>query len=238
MRGGAGVTAATRAFLAEHLRAPVIVALLLVLPALFVGLASDVLSEFASALGGALAGNAAAALGAGWAVAFLTGAVAYFQTASSRGADRRLALAGLGALRVAGSRMTASLLLAGLITAVAYLTLWVVSGIQHPLHAAAALAAFSMVYLAVGSVAGVLFRDPLEGSLAVAFLFMLDVFSGPGMGRAAGIPTPTREAGELLIAAGAGMSSSPRGWASAGLIALGGMLLALCVFWSSARSRA
>ncbi len=102
----------TVVFAREQLRAPFTLALLVAIPALFVISAAGVLSEFASALGGSLAGDAAAALSAGWAAAFISGALGFFQAASSRGADRRLALAGLGPARVASSRIAASVGLA------------------------------------------------------------------------------------------------------------------------------
>ena len=95
----------TAVFAREQLRAPFTLALLIAIPALFVVSAAGVLSHFAGALGGSLSGDASVALSAGWAAAFISGALGFFQAASSRNADRRLALAGLGAPRVAASRI-------------------------------------------------------------------------------------------------------------------------------------
>src|SRR5438093_1569414 len=75
--------------------------LLVVIPVFFVLIFASVLGEFSKALGGTLAAQSATAISAGWAAAFLAGTLAFFQVASSRGADRRLAAAGFGALRVA-----------------------------------------------------------------------------------------------------------------------------------------
>src|SRR3954452_17346019 len=54
------------------------------------------LKRFAGALGGSLAADAAVSSSVGWAAAFIAGALGFFQAASSRGADRRLVVAGLG----------------------------------------------------------------------------------------------------------------------------------------------
>src|SRR5829696_7987021 len=152
----------TAVFAREQLRAPFTLALLVVIPALFVVSAAGALSDFAAALGGSLAGNAAVGLSAGWAAAFLSGTLGFFQAASSRGADRRLALAGLGPARVAASRIAASVGLAVVAAAVAVL-------------------AFALLYLAIGVLIGSVVIDPLEGSLLVVFVFLLDAFGGPGM---------------------------------------------------------
>src|SRR5215217_3597981 len=74
----------TAVFAREQLRATFALALLVVIPALFVVSAAGALSDFASALGGSLAGDAAVGLSAGWAAAFISGALGFFQAASSR----------------------------------------------------------------------------------------------------------------------------------------------------------
>jgi hypothetical protein len=73
------------------LRAPFTLVLLIAVPVVFVVSAASTLHDFADALGGSLASDAAVALSAGWAAAFLSGALGFFEAASSRGADRRLA---------------------------------------------------------------------------------------------------------------------------------------------------
>jgi hypothetical protein len=120
----------TVVFAREQLRAPFTLALLVAVPGLFVVSAAGVLSDFASALGGSVAGDAAV-LSAGWAAAFVSGALGFFQAASSRGADRRLALAGLGPARVATSRISASVLLAFVAAAAAFAALVVRVDVAH-----------------------------------------------------------------------------------------------------------
>jgi hypothetical protein len=224
-------------FTREQLRTPFALALLLGLPALFVWWTGDVLSEFAQALGGADLGARAAALGAGWGAAFVAGALGYFQAASSRGADHRLALAGMGAPRLAAARLLAGVALGALVTTSAFFALWVQVGVAHPGHAAVAVGAFAAVYVGVGATVGSVVTDQLSGSLVVAFVFLLDVFSGPGMGNAGGLPTPSRSAGELLMAAGSGTTSPGADWYGAAITVVGALLIAGAVFWVSARAR-
>jgi hypothetical protein len=230
---------AGRAFVREHLRARLTLVLLVVIPAFFVLIFASVLGDFAAALGGTIDDSATTAISAGWAAAFLSGTLAFFQVSSSRGADRRLALFGMGAGRVALARITASLALAFTVSAVAYLTLWLRSGIGHPVHAAFAVFAFAAIYTGVGALVGAVVSGPLEGSLLVLLVFMVDVFSGPAMTSAGGLGTvtPTRVAGDLLIAAGGSRSSAPGDWITVLLTALGGLAVAFGAFWLSARPR-
>jgi hypothetical protein len=226
-------------FLREHLRARLTLAMLVIIPALFVLVSSAVLGEFASALGGSVAGDAAGALGAGWAAAFLAGALGFFQVSSSRDADRRLALAGMGAARVVLARIFASIVLGLLISGVAFLTLLITAGVVHPAHAFAAIFAFALIYIGIGTLVGSVISGPLEGSLTVAFIFLIDAFSGPGMSGGGGIAQamPTRKAADVLIAAGAGAGSPAGDWTAVVLTTLGSLLIATAAFWLAARPR-
>lgn len=227
-------------FLREQIRAPLNLVLLVAIPVFFVLIFASVLGEFAEALGGDLAEQAATSISAGWAAAFLCGALAFFQVVSSREADRRLALAGLGAWRVASSRIAAALVLGAAVSLVAYLTLWLRSGVEHPLHAAAAIFFFAAIYIGIGALIGAFVRDPLSGSLLVVLVFSLDVFSGPAMTSNGGLGnfTPTRDAADLLIAAGGGQGSPAGDWLGAGTVALAALAIALTAFWLAARRRA
>jgi len=226
-------------FLREQIRAPLNLVLLVAIPAFFVLIFASVLGEFAEALGGDLARQSATAISAGWAAAFLCGALSYFQVSSSREADRRLALAGLGPRRVATGRIAASLALGVVVSVVAYLTLWLRSGVAHPLHVAAAIFIFAAIYIGVGALIGTLVRGPLEGSLLVVLVFSLDVFSGPAMTSSGGFGnfTPTNHAANLLIAGGGGQGSPTSDWIGGAAIAFGGLLVALVAFFLSARGR-
>ena len=231
---------ASSSFVREQLRAPLTLVLLIAIPVFFVLIFASVLGEFSKALGGTLASQSATAISAGWATAFLSGTLAFFQVASSRGADRRLAAAGLGAVRVAISRISASVLLGVTVSAVAFVTLWLRSGIGHPLHAAVAIFAFSAIYIGIGALIGALVSAPLEGSLLVILVFSVDAFSGPQMTSAGGVGaffTPTRHAANLLIAAGGGQGSPGADWLGVAAVAFGALAVALAAFWLAARTR-
>ena len=233
-------SAVTLSFTREQLRTPLTVVLLVAIPAFFVLIFANVLGQFSEALGGTLATRSATSISAGWAAAFLSGTLGFFQVSSSRGADRRLAAAGLGAARVALSRIGASLLLAASVGAVAFLTLWLRSGIGHPAHAAVAIMAFATVYIGIGALVGAFITAPLEGSLLVILVWALDVMSGPQMTSATGrlgALTPTRDAANVLIAAGRGQSSPSADWLGVSAFTAGSLAIALAAFWLAARTR-
>lgn len=226
------------AFVREHLRAPLTLVLLVAIPAFFVLIFASVLGDFAKALGGTLASQSVTAISAGWAAAFLSGTLAFFQVSSSRAADRRLAAAGLGPVRVAVSRILAALAIGATISAVAFLTLLLRSGIGHPLHAAVAIFAFAAIYIGIGALIGAFVKGQLEGSLLVILIFSFDAFSGPQMTSNGLVAvTPTRNAANLLIAAGGGQGSPGGDWVGALAVALAALLVALAAFWFAARTR-
>jgi hypothetical protein len=141
-------------------------------------------------------------------------------------------------LRVALSRIAASLLLAATVSAVAFVTLWLRSGIGHPLHAAIAVFAFAAIYVGVGAIVGALITAPLEGSLLVMLVWSLDAFSGPQMtSSGGGLLTPTRDAAKLLIAAGAGRGSPEVDWLQVIGVTVLALGAALAAFWLAARTR-
>ncbi len=227
----------TLVFTREQLRAPFTLVLLIGVPVLFVVSAAGVLSDFARALGGSLTGNASVGLSAGWAAAFLSGALGFFAASSSRGADRRLALAGLGPARVALSRIAAAIALATIASVAAFAALEARSAIAHPWHAALAVIAFGWLYLGVGVLVGSIITDALEGSLIVVFIFMLDVFSGPGMSTTAAPWAISRKAADVLIAAGLARPSPSRDWIALSLTTAVALTAAFVVFVVSARRR-
>jgi hypothetical protein len=226
------------AFVREHLRAPLTLALLVAIPVFFVLIFASILGDFAKALGGTLAAQSATAISAGWAAAFLSGTLAFFQVSSSRSADRRLAAAGLGPIRVAVSRIVAALAIGVTVSAVAFVTLWLRSGIGHPFHAAVAIFTFAAIYIGIGAVIGAFVKGALEGSLLVMLVFFVDAFSGPQMTSGGALAfTPTRNAANLLIAAGGGHGSPGGDWVGAAAVALAALAVALAAFWFSARTR-
>jgi len=71
-------TVVVPSFVREHLRERLTLVLLVGIPVFFVLIFASVLGQFSAALGGSLAGRAATAISAGWAAAFLSGALAFF----------------------------------------------------------------------------------------------------------------------------------------------------------------
>lgn len=162
----------------------------------------------------------------------------FFQATSSRGADRRLALAGAGPVRVAASRTGASLVLAAVAAAAGFIALLLRTGLAHPWHAAAAVLSFALIYLGVGVLIGSVISAPLEGSLAVAFVFLLDVFAGPGMASHAAFYSVSRKAADVLITAGLGHGSPAADWVKLSAVVLTALFCSFAAFVYSARSRA
>lgn len=109
--------------------------------------------------------------------------------------------------------------------------------VAHPLHAAVAVLAFAVICLAIGTVVGSVLRGQLEASLAVAGVFLLDVFVGPGMSPE---PPPwalSQAAGEVLIAA-ASAGASPNGdWLKLAVVLAVALMTAFGVFVLTARAR-
>ncbi len=79
---------------------------------------------------------------------------------------------------------------------------------------------------------------PLEGSLAVAFVFLLDVFSGPGMAATPAFYSVSRKAADVLITAGLGQAPPASDWVKLGAVVLIALLTSFTVFAYTARSRA
>lgn len=233
------VLVAASDFVRQYVREPITVVMLVVIPVVFVVISASALEELSDALGGDASGSAATALGAGWAASFLGGVLGFFQVSSSRDADRRLALAGLGALRVAAARIGACVALAVLVAVVALLALWIDEGIEQPLGAFGAILASGLIYVGIGAIVGSLITDDLTGSLTVALIFVMDMYSGPGMAGTGGAAkaTPTRRSSEVLMDAGGGAGSSAGDWAIIGATALGALAIAFAAFWYSARPR-
>lgn len=171
----------TGRFLQEYVRRPINLALLVIVPLLFVTLAAGGLADFAEAIGGVGDADLIAAPTAGWAAAFLAGVAGFFHVLGSRSADRRLAAAGLGAHTVVAARLISGGLLSLLAAGAATLALMVRTDVADPVRAVAGTMLFAVIYLAIGAAVGSVVRSDVNGSLVVIFVWMLDVFLGPGM---------------------------------------------------------
>ena len=170
-----------RRFLVDYGRRPLNVVLLVVVPVVFVALAATAIVDFVDVVGGPADPDVLAAPTAGWAAAFLAGVAGFFLVQGSRAPDRRLADAGMGGGRVAVARLTTGLLLAFAAAFASLAALVVRTTVSDPLRALVGTAMFAVIYLGIGVAVGAVVADPVNGSLLVVFVWMIDVFLGPAM---------------------------------------------------------
>ena len=217
-----------RRFLADYARNPVNVLLLLVVPTIFVVVVAGSMADAAKLLGG-IGGPAVETATAGWAAAFLAGVAMYFQTAATRETDRRVVIAGLPAFTLVVARLMTGLTLAVGASLAAMLALAVRTGIDHPVRVATGTAMFAVIYVAVGAVVSVFARNPVNGTVIVLFVWILDVFFGPAMGAAdrsitRGLPTHFVTLWMVDLPSRHGGRPGDLGWA--GLWTVGAIVLA------------
>ncbi len=228
----------TRRYFAEYARSPLNLVLLVVVPVVFVTLSAGALASFADLLDGAGNSRGLKANTAGWAAAFLAGVAAYFQVSGSREADRRLALAGLGAGRVVAARLASGLALALLAATGALLALAVRTGLPDPLRTLAATLMFAVIYLAIGALVGVLVRDEVNGSVTILFIWFLDVFFGPTMSGSDALVTrlfPTHFVSLVMVDANSGHAGPLSDLVVALVWTVGSLLVAALVFGAATR---
>lgn len=220
-------------FLRDYARRPLNIVLLLVVPVVFVTLSAGVIVKFADILGGLADFGSVEAATAGWAAALLAGLGAFFQVTGSRDADRRLAAAGSGTSAVVAARLLASVGLAAVATVGALSALELRAGIGDVPRAVGATVMFALIYLGIGTAVGALARDELNGSLIVLFVWMFDMFLGPGFSASHSIllrvfPTHYPTLVTLGIASGHSTATEDLvisiGW-TVGMVALGAWLL-------------
>ena len=173
------MTVLVRRFLADYARTPTNLLLLAVVPVVFVILAAGTLSDAARVLGGAGGGSAIATVTAGWAAGLLAAVAMYFQVSSARDTDRRLVLAGLGRGQLVAARLVTGACLAILGTAAALTALLLWTSIEQPARVAAGTLMFAAIYLAFGAIVGATVPNPVNGTLVLLFVWIIDVFFGP-----------------------------------------------------------
>ena len=183
-------TVFVRRFFTDYARNPVNLLLLVLVPVVFVVVVAGSMANAARLLGGSSATSVGVQTAtAGWAAAFLAGIAMYFQTAATRDADRRLVIAGLATRRLVLVRLLTGLTLATFASAAALVALEIRSGVDHPARVIIGTVMFAVIYTAIGATVGALTRNPVNGTVIVLFIWILDVFFGPAMGSADRIPT-------------------------------------------------
>lgn len=169
----------TRCFVADYARNPVNLIVLGVVPLVFVVFAAKSLADAMELIGGQI-GPALETTTAGWAAGFLSSLAMYFQVRSARAADTRMLLAGLSRGRLIAARASTGLLLAAMVSAVALTALVVRTGIDSPGRVITGTFMFALIYLAIGALIGVAISNPVNGAVVILFIWMVDVFFGPG----------------------------------------------------------
>jgi hypothetical protein len=207
----------TRRYLNDYARNPVNLLLLAIVPTVFVVVVAGSLADAAKLLDGT-GGSAVETATAGWAAAFLVGIAMYFQTSASRETDRRLVIAGLPAGRLVASRLITGLAIAALVSTAAIVALAVRTGIDHPVRVILGTTMFALIYLAIGALVGAIARNPVNGTIILLFVWILDVFLGPAMGSAdrpltRGLPTHFVTLWMVDLPSGHGGDPGDLGWA-------------------------
>lgn len=167
----------SRGFLRDYARNSANLVVLVLVPVVFVLVAADSLADAARLLGGD--GAALEQATAGWAAGFLAAVAMYFQVSAARDTDRRLLLSGAHPATVVSARLLTGGVLAVTATGVALGVLALREPLDHPLRLVVGTAMFALVYLGIGAAVGSLVRDPVNGTVVVLFVWILDVFFGP-----------------------------------------------------------
>lgn len=166
-----------RLFLVDYVRNGVNVLVLFAVPGTFVLIAANTMAEAADALGGD--GMSAAQVTAGWAAGFVAAVGTYFLVAGNRATDRRLVLSGLRRRTFTAARMASGLAIAAAATMISLGALTVRTGVDDLWRASAGTLMFAVIYAAFGALVGVLLRDAVNGTVAILFTWIVDVFFGP-----------------------------------------------------------
>ena len=169
----------TRRFVTDYRRNPANLLFLVLVPVVFVIVAAGTMANAAALLGGAAGGAGIEVATAGWAAGFLAAIAMYFQVAAARETDRRLVLAGLPRAQLVTARLVTGTCLAVVVTAAALLALAARTGVDDPVRTTLGTLMFATIYLALGAVIGALVPDPVNGTVVVLFVWILDVFFGP-----------------------------------------------------------
>jgi len=176
------LAAGTRLRIAELVRQPTTVALVVLVPALIVEVYGVALASFPRLPGmsgsPATAGRVAGAL---FSVAFLAGVVGLFQVISARSGDDRLELCGYPRSALLTTRLAALLAASVVGAAVALLAVARTTTVGAPGVAFLVLLVAALTYGLVGVIVGAVLPRELEGSLVLIFLADADSVLSSGL---------------------------------------------------------
>jgi len=229
-------SALTRGFLLDYARNPTNLVVLVLVPTVFVLVAADSLANAARLFGGN--GAALQQATAGWAAAFLAAVAMYFQVAAAHDTDRRLVLCGARPATLVGARLLTGLVLAVNASVVALVTLALRGSMHAPLRTVIGTAMFALVYLGIGAAVGSVVRDPVNGTVVILFIWIMDIFFGPTLSSSSSPVTrvfPTHFVSLWL----SDTPSGHAGWAGELGISLAWVVVALStaagLIWSTSR---
>jgi ABC-2 type transport system permease protein len=169
------ITTATRFRLAELVRQPLTLVMLLVLPPVVIEMYGVAVESFPQlpTLGAAPA-TVGRMTGALFAVAFLAGLVGLFQVISARRGDERAAVAGFPPWELLTTRLVTMLVVAVAGALVAFAVFSIRVDVAAPTLAFSVLVLAALVYGLVGIVVGTLVPRELEGSVVLVFVADID----------------------------------------------------------------
>ena len=167
----------TKGFLRDYARNSTNLVVLVLVPVIFVLLAADSLTDAARLLGGDSAALEQAT--AGWAAGFLAGVAMYFQVSAARDTDRRVLLCGARPASLVSARLLTGAVLALAATAASLAVLAIREPLDHPVRLIVGTTMFALVYLGIGAAVGSVAKDPVNGTVVVLLIWMLDIFLGP-----------------------------------------------------------
>ncbi len=170
-----------RRFAVDVGRNPTTVLVLVATPVVFVVAAAGTLAEVGQTLGSAVDPTTMARLTAGWSAALVSAVAMYFQVAAARAADGRLVGAGLPRRTLVSARTVTGALAALTGSAIALVALVARDGTAVSWRTVVGTLMFAAIYLGAGAAVGALIRNPVNGTVLLLFVWILDVFFGPAM---------------------------------------------------------
>lgn len=171
-----------RRFVADHLRNRMNLFVLVAVPVVFVLVAAGPLAAAGQALG--TGGVAIDAISPGWAAGFIAAIGMYFQVAAARSSDRRLVIAGLRPSALVAGRLSSGAVLTALATGAALAAMAARAGLDLPARVVVGTTLFAVIYLALGAAVGSVVANPVNGTVVLLFVWILDVFLGPALSSA------------------------------------------------------
>jgi hypothetical protein len=188
----------------QYVREPVNLALLLIVPPLFIIAMSGAIGTFSDVLGGNLGERAGTGLSGLWAAMILTGVASFFLALASARVDARLILSGLRPAGVAAGHALVTVAIALVTTAISVAILLLTQEVAMPAVLFAAILLASLIYGAIGFFLSVYVHGDLEGSFVIILIFMLDAFVGGPLASGQGLIAdimPVRFPSEIAVSA-------------------------------------